>query len=220
MGIFWVKNTSLCCWLLGLVACLTIGHVQAQGQRHVVQFSGFVLGGQDGKPLEGANLYIPKAGRGTNTNAYGFFSMPTITGDSIVISAVGFKKRFFVMPNIPDEGYSVIIELMSDTTQLPVVEVFPYPSEELFKEAFLALELPDEQDRQAVAKNLNQHLLSQMAIAAGMTPNQNFRNFSQQQVNSQTDRYFNPTFNFLNPFRWAQFIKSIKRGDLKKKPTY
>ncbi len=220
MGIFsFRKSIIIYSLLLALLTWVSTLEGVAQGHRHVIQFSGFVLGGQDGKPLEGANLYSP-AGRGTNTNAYGFFSMPTLAGDSIIISAVGFKKRFYVMPRIPDEGYSVIIELMSDTTELPVVEVFPYPSEELFKEAFLALELPDEKDRQAVAKNLNQQLLSQMAFAAGMTPNQNFRNFSQQQASGQTSRYFNPTYQFLNPFKWAEFIKSIKRGDLKKKPSY
>jgi hypothetical protein len=191
--------------------------VQAQGKRHIIQFSGFVLGGEDGQPLVGANLFIPKAGRGTNTNAYGFFTMPSMAGDSIIISAVGYKKRFFVMPDIADEGYSVVIELNADTTLLPVVEVHPYPTEELFKQAFLALELPDEKDREAIRKNLNQQLMARMAYEAGMTPNENFRTFNQQQLTGQTNRYFVPTIPFLNPFAWARFIKSVKKGDLKKK---
>jgi hypothetical protein len=143
--------------------------------------------------------------------------MPTMAGDSVIISAVGFKKRFFVMPDMPDEGYSVVIELNADTTLLPVVEVHPYPTEELFKQAFLALELPDEKDREAIRKNLNQQLMARMAYEAGMTPNENFRTFNQQQLTGQTNRYFTPTIPFLNPFAWAKFIKSVKKGDLKKK---
>jgi hypothetical protein len=205
--------------LIAMAFCLFIvgSEVQAQGKRHIIQFSGFVLGGDDGQPLVGANLFIPKAGRGTNTNAYGFFTMPTMAGDSVIISAVGFKKRFFVMPDMPDEGYSVVIELNADTTLLPVVEVHPYPTEELFKQAFLALELPDEKDREAIRKNLNQQLMARMAYEAGMTPNENFRTFNQQQLTGQTNRYFTPTIPFLNPFAWAKFIKSVKKGDLKKK---
>jgi hypothetical protein len=140
-----------------------------------------------------------------------------MAGDSIVVSAVGYKKRFFVMPKIADEGYSVVIELNADTTLLPMVEVHPYPTEELFKQAFLALELPDENDREAIKKNLNQQLMARMAYEAGMTPNENFRSFNQQQVTGQANRYFTPAIPFLNPFAWAQFIKSVKRGDLKKK---
>lgn len=214
---FFLTKTALFTCIVGLFLFYGGSEVQAQGKRHVIQFSGFVLGGEDGQPLVGANLFIPKAGRGTNTNAYGFFTMPTMAGDSIIVSAVGYKKRFFVMPKVTDEGYSVVIELNADTTLLPVVEVHPYPTEELFKQAFLALELPDEKDREAIKKNLNQQLMARMAYEAGMTPNENFRNFNSQQMTGQSNRYFTPTIPFLNPFAWAQFIKSVKRGDFKKK---
>jgi hypothetical protein len=203
-----------------IVLLLTVGishSSHAQGKQHIIQFSGIVLGGEEGQPLIGASLYIPKAGRGTTTNEYGFFSMPTLAGDSIIISAIGFKKRFYKIPATTEDGYSVVIELLSDTTMLPVVEVYPYPTEELFKEAFLALELPDEKDQQAMQKNLNQQLLARMVYNSGMSGYENFRNYNNQQIYMNANRNFNPTFQFLNPFAWAQFIKSVKRGDLKKK---
>jgi hypothetical protein len=206
---------SLAIVALLFVGLSTPGH--AQGRQHIIQFSGIVLGGEESLPLVGANLYIPKAGRGTTTNEYGFFSMPTLAGDSVIISAIGFKKRFYKIPETMEDGYSVVIELLADTTMLPVVEVYPYPTEELFKEAFLALELPDEKDQQAMRRNLNEQLMARMVYESGMSGYENFRNYNNQQVYLNANRYFNPTFQFLNPFAWAQFIKSVKRGDLKKK---
>lgn len=205
--------------LVALVACFVLATTQtfAQGKQRVLQFSGIVVGGEDSEPVAGAHMYIPRAGRGTSTNPYGFFSMPVMSGDSIIISSVGYKKQFYIIPQKSEKGYSVVIELLTDTTMLPVVEVYPYPTEELFKEAFLALQLPDEQDQEAMRKNLNQRLLAQMALEAGMSPNANFRNFQQQQINYTANRNFVPTLQLLNPFAWSQFIKSIKRGDLKKK---
>jgi len=119
----------------------------AQVSRQVIQFSGFIIG-EDENPLIGVHVYIPKAGRGTATNNVGFFSVPTVTGDSVVISAVGYKKRYIRIPNnLTESAYSVVIELKEDFAQLPMVEVYPYPTEELFKQAFLALELPDEKEQ-------------------------------------------------------------------------
>jgi hypothetical protein len=36
-------------------------------------------------------------------------------------------------------------------------------------------------------------------------------------INTMANRNFATTLPLLNPFAWAQFIQSIKRGDLKKK---
>ena len=73
--------------------------------------------------MVGANLFIPKAGRGANTNAYGYFALPALEGDTLIVSTVGYKNRLIVMPKVPDEVYSVVIELNADATLLPVVEV-------------------------------------------------------------------------------------------------
>jgi hypothetical protein len=196
---------------------LSANLAHGQGKEHIIQFSGIIVGGDDSEPVAGAHIYVPKAGRGTSTNAYGFFSMPVMIGDSLVISAIGFKKQYYIIPKKLDQGYSVVIELLTDTTMLPIVEVYPYPTEELFKEAFLALQLPDEKMHEAMRRNLDKQLLAYMAYEAGMTSNENFRNYTSQQVNYMSNRNFVPTLQYLNPFAWAQFIKSVKRGDLKKK---
>jgi hypothetical protein len=201
-----------------VLAALLASHLShAQGSAHLIQFSGIIIGGDDSEPVGGAHIYIPKAGRGTTTNPYGFFSLPVMMGDSLLISAVGYKKQFYIIPQKQEKGYSVVIELLTDTTMLPVVEVYPYPTEELFKEAFLALKLPDEKAHEAMRKNLNQQLMNEMVLAAGPSGSESFRYFNNQQVNYMSNRNFAPTLQFLNPFAWAQFIKQVKRGDFKKK---
>ena len=200
-----------------LISCLLAGYmdVQAQGRVRVIQFSGLVLSGDDGQPIVGATLYIPKAGRGSVTNEYGTFSMPTLVGDSVVITAIGYKKRFYRIPNLLDDGHSVVIELKTDTTMLPIVEVYPYPTEELFKKALLALELPEEDQQKQFEKNFNATALAAMTRSMGASSAMNYRYINQQQLNYQSNRYFSPAWTFLDPFRWAQFIKSLKKNKKK-----
>ncbi|QHT67843.1 carboxypeptidase-like regulatory domain-containing protein [Rhodocytophaga rosea] len=203
--------------IVGFVSLLGIQRSQAQGSAHIIQFSGIIIGGEDSEPVGGAHIYVPKAGRGTTTNPYGFFALPVMVGDSLLISAVGYKKQYYKVPLKYEKGFSVVIELLTDTTMLPVVEVYPYPTEELFKEAFLALNLPDEKAQAAMRKNLNQQLMQEMALNAGPSGSESFRYYSNQQSNMMYNRNFAPTLQFLNPFAWANFIKQVKRGDFKKK---
>ena len=67
----------------------------AQYQRRVVQLSGVVIGMDSSRAIPGVHVYVPKAGRGCVTNNAGFFSMPVLTGDSVVISAVGFVRQHY-----------------------------------------------------------------------------------------------------------------------------
>jgi hypothetical protein len=159
---------------------------------------------------------VPKAGRGTSTNVYGFFTLATLPGDSVIITAVGYKTQHYIIPKDKGNGLSVIIDLATDTTMLPVVEVYPYPTEELFKEAFLALQLPDT-ERENLKKNLDKDLLAIMFSNMPMDGSMNHKYYMQQTAVQMGNKNFYPTIPLLNPFAWAEFIKSIKRGDLKRK---
>ncbi len=188
----------------------------AQGKQRVVQFSGLIVSGDDDYGVPGVHVYIPNAGRGVTTNQYGYFSMATLAGDSAIISAVSYKKQYYLIPDDGRESISVIIYLKSDTTMLPVVEIFPYPTEELFKEAFLALRLP-ETEMDNMRRNLDERVMARIAKDMGMSASANHTYYMNQQWTQQSNRYFQPTIPLLNPFAWAKFIQSVKRGDLKKK---
>ena len=192
------------------------GKTSAQGESSVIQLSGLVLGEDSTSALAGANIYVPTAGRGTSTNMYGYFSLPVLAGDSVVISSIGYKKQYFLVPEKQRESMTIVVELLTDTTYLPGVTVFPFPTEEIFKEAVLALQLPDQGRYDNMYENLNEDLLARMFESMPMDGSMNHRWFMDQRFN-QIQYGAGPRPNpLLNPFAWAEFIKSLKRGDYKK----
>jgi len=203
--------------IITVVLCSFSNEILAQGDPEVMQMSGIIVDGDSSFGVPGVHIYIPSAGSGTVSNQVGLFSLPTMAGDTIIFSAVGYKKQRFIVPRKNEKGFTVLIDLQTDTTFLPIVEVFPYPTEELFKEAFLALEIPKDQRQENMERNLNQQALNRMAAALPMDGGSNHRYYMNQQSNAISNQFFAPSFSLLNPFAWAQFIKSVKRGDLKKK---
>lgn len=193
--------------------------VFSQGKKNIIQLSGIIVGEDSLSGAPGVHVYVPKAGRGTTTNILGYFSMPVLEGDSVVVSAVGYQKQSYVVPEVPKSGdhITLLVELVTDVTYLETVQIFSLPTEELFKEALLALNLPVDDGRSVKNEHLNSDLLAYMAQVAPMDASLNYRNYINNQIYYQNDR-FQPRANpLLNPFKWAQFIKSIKNGDFKKK---
>ncbi len=187
----------------------------AQGQVQLITFSGLIMDGDSAKPLPSVNVYIPRAGYGTITNPEGLFTMLVKSGDTVLISRVGYERKMVVIPPRSEAAYSVVIDMKEKAKILPVIEVFPFADEEAFKKAFLALELP-EMRYENMARNLNQRKLTNMAMMMPMDGSMNFRYYMNIQTNYQTNRNSATALPLLNPFAWAELIKSIKRGDFKK----
>ena len=190
----------------------------AQQKKRVIQLSGVVLeeDSVSGVPVPGVHIYVPKAGRGTTTNGMGFFSMPVLEGDEIVVSAVGYdRQNVTVAPDWP-EYQTIIITLTQDTTFLPEVVIFPFPTEEVFKQAVLAMNMP--LDNSGIDKrNFNEELLALMIKTTPMDGYQNQRYYLDQWANSANSRFQPVTNPFLNVFNWAKFFSSLKQQDKKKK---
>ena len=190
----------------------------AQGERQIIQFSGVVVEEDPTSTgLMGVHVYVPKAGRGAITDRYGYFSMPVLVGDSVLISAVGYQKQHFIIPGDQGESFTVLVELAVDTTLLPSVEIFPFPTEELFKEALVAMNLPVDDNTQI--DNLGEEVLARISRTMPMDGSMNHKYYMDRQFYSVHDRYSQQRFNnpLLNPANWASFIKSLRNGDLKKK---
>ena len=84
-------------WVTALLLLVFVaGNEAFAQQKRVIQLSGVVLGEDSVSGLPGVHVYVPKAGRGTTTNGVGFFSMPVLVGDSIVISSVGYERQHFI----------------------------------------------------------------------------------------------------------------------------
>jgi hypothetical protein len=208
--------------LLAVVLLLPAGKAQAQGQRRVVQFSGIVATGDSLLGVPGATVFVPRAGRGTATNPYGYFSLPVLAGDSIEIRSLGYRPQYILIPaDYPRQSYSVIVQLKEDATVLPEVRIFPYLTEKDFKRAFLALKLPQERGTRT-AENLNEQIMKRIFQNAPVTSMANYRQTLQTQQLDQQRRMGtapNPYSNnpLLNPFSWLQLIQQIKNGDFKNK---
>ena len=203
---------------------LTAPAAHAQGKRKVIQFTGIVASGDSLLGVPGATIYVPKAGRGTASNAYGYFSMAVLAGDSVVIRSLGYANETIIIPaDFQRQSYSVIISLREDATMLGEVRVFPYTTERDFKKAFLALRLPTERGN-AAAANLNEELMNRIFRTQPMGAVANFRQTMQQQQYNYDARqgmapnqYSNNPL--LNPFSWLQLIQQVKKGDFKKKAS-
>lgn len=187
---------------------ITSTDASAQGKQRVIQLSGIVLGEDSTSGIPGVHIYVPKAGRGTTTNRVGYFSMPVLIGDEIVISAIGYEKQYYRMPDPEKDNITIIIELISDTTYLDPVEIMPFPTEEIFKEAVVALNLPME--KPVNSENLNDELLALMLRSTPMDATMNHRFYLENWQQAQQDRYGPRPNPFLNPFNWARFFKSLK----------
>jgi hypothetical protein len=183
----------------------------------VVQVSGVVVTGKEQNGVPGVYFYVPKAGRGAISNQVGFFSLATSPGDSAIITAIGFKRQYYIVPNDGRQSISVIITLREDTIYTPEVEVLPFPTEELFKEAFLTLKLPEEGQTINARKNLSPKAIAKLANQLPNDGSMNFRQYVIQQSAINANRTFSPTIQLTNPFAWARFIQSVRRGDLKKR---
>lgn len=211
-----VKNKGFIIFLIIGVGAGFFTKSQAQGQKRVIQLSGIVLGPdstQGGIP--GVNVYVPKAGRGTPTNAMGFFSMPVLVGDSVVISSVGYERQYYIVPNHPSEFLTLIFELREDVTYLNELIVMPFPTEEVFKEAVLALNLPLSDDAYDKS-NLDAELLALILKTTPMDGYSNQRYMLDQLNYTQTSKYVPVTNPLLNPFNWAKFIQQIRASKKKK----
>ena len=215
-----MKNLLLVAFLV-FATSLVSQKAFAQGEQKAIMFTGVVVAGKNTERLPGAFIYIPRAGRGTQTNNVGYFSIPVFPGDSIVFSYVGYKKQYHFVPRDYNEPtYSAIIQMQESVTMLAEVRVYPYATEEEFKKAFLALRLPDQDDRDALARSTDLEYITRMAAQMPNNAQTNYRYTMDQLLfgrESAANKGFATTFPFLNPFAWGRFIKSVQDGDLKQK---
>ncbi len=204
--------------ILLFLTAVTCVSTYAQGKKHIIQLTGIIVGEDSLSGAPGVHVYVPKAGRGTTTNILGYFSMPVLANDSVVISAIGYKKQSYIVPKIPKHGdhITLLVELVTDVTYLETVQIMAFPTEELFKEAVLALNLPID-DGAVRNEHLNADLLAYMASVAPMDAGMNHRNYINNQIYFQNDKFQTRINPLLDPFRWAKFIQAIKNGDFKKK---
>mgnify|MGYP005860520039 FL=1 len=213
-----MKTTYILSFALVLGFCSLFQSAFAQDDRDkkVIQLSGIILNADSTDAVPGVNIYVPKKGRGTVSGRFGYFSMPVLEGDSVIFSFIGLKKQTFKVPDgYENDRISLILTMEVDEIALAEIEVMPYPTEEEFKKAVVAMNVVDPMS--ISRSNMSPEMLLRWAETMPASGNENFRYFQQGQMLQNQDLYGPRPLRILDPFAWSQFIRSIKRGDLKSK---
>jgi hypothetical protein len=197
------------------VLCFSQNTPETHENLNLVQFSGITITADSLNPVPYARIMDVGSHRGTTSDVNGYFSFVARRSDTIVFTAMGFKPASFVIPDtITKQRYSLIQVLSSDTLTLPAAFIFPWPTLEDFKRAFLETKIPDD-ELEIARKNLRAADIRMRAEEYPMDAAMNYRNY----IDNQTSKLYylgqQQPFNIFNPFAWAQFIKAWKEGKFK-----
>lgn len=185
----------------------------------LIQFSGITITFDSLNPIPFTKMFIKHSHQGTTSDINGYFSFVALKKDTIIFTALGFKPQQFVIPDtITKNRYSLIQLMQADTLTLSAAFIFPWPTLEDFKRAFINADIPDD-DLARAKKNLNPNDIRMQAENMPMNANMNYNNY----IETQTSKlyYFGQQqpFEIFNPFAWAKFIKAWKEGKFKRKQT-
>lgn len=186
-------------------------------RKKLVQFSGVVVDNDSLKPIPFTSILVKGTNHGTVSDFYGFFTLVASVGDTIEFFSVAYKDGVYKIPDtLQAAHYSIIQVLKKDTIDLPAVTIYPWPSRDEFKKAFLKLDVPSN-DYDRAQKNLEESEMRELAKGISMDAQGNYRYAMQQQYTKLYYAGQYPPNNLLNPVAWAKFIKSWKEGKLKRK---
>jgi hypothetical protein len=207
--------------LLTLILLLVLSNLlnAQENNENLVQFSGVTITSDSLTAVPYTKITIKNMKRGTTSDILGYFSFVAHKQDTILFNALGFKPASFIIPDtITKSRYSLIQLMTGDTLTLPAAYIFPWPTLEDFKHAFINAKVPDD-DLERARKNLDPNQIMVSARNYPMDANMNYNNY----IENQTSKlyYFGQQqpFNILNPFAWAKFIKAWKDGDFKRKKS-
>jgi signal peptidase I len=183
----------------------------------LIQFSGLVVTSDSLEAIPNTNIYVKSNLRGTVSNFNGFFSLIVMPGDVIVFSNIGYMNVEYKVPRgMANDRYSIIQLMSRDTIHLDETVIYPWPTPPQFKEAFLSLEIPDDELARA-EKNLERDRLREIGEMLPSDANETLDFYSR----TEAAKYYHygqlPPMNIFNPIAWAQFIKAWKEGKFKKK---
>ncbi len=200
-----------------------LGNINAQtvavkgSTTSLIQFSGLVLDQDSLTPIPFVAIVIKGSNRGTRSDFSGFFSLVVNAGDEIEFVSLVHKNRFYkVADTLKQKYYYAIQVLTKDTINLPEVPVFPWPSKDEFKRAFLALNLSDT-DIDRAEKNLQREALTYLERNQGASASENYKYVMLAYYTKAYTAGQAPSMSIGNPLAWAQFIDAVRKGKYSKK---
>ncbi len=182
---------------------------------NLIQFSGIVLDQDSLTPIPFVAVMIKGTYRGTKTDYYGFFNLVVNPGDEIEFLSLVHKTRSYkISDSLKQKFYYAIQVLTKDTIKLEEVAVFPWPSKEDFKRAFLALDLKDT-DAERADRNLVREDMTYLERNASASSTENYKYMMQNIYTKVYSAGQQPSISLLNPVAWAKFIQAWRDGKYK-----
>jgi hypothetical protein len=201
-----------------LLLCTTVvfSGVSQSPPRKVIQFSGLVLTSDSLAPVPFTNIWIKNSRRGTISDFHGFFSITLRESDTLQFSAVGFKVVTYVVPDtLTSSRYSTIQLMTRDTINLPETVIYPWPTREQFRYAFLNTDIPDT-DYDRAMRNLERAELRQRFENMPMDGYGNFVHMNQQFGERLYYAGQRPPMRIFDPIAWSRFIQAWREGKFRR----
>jgi hypothetical protein len=180
----------------------------------MIQISGVIVSEDELNPLAYTTVFNKSQRRGVIADYYGYFSMVSFPGDTLLFSAYGHKTNSYIIPDsLKEKRYSIIHVVQKDTLDIPEVVVYPWPSREDFARAFLEMSPYDDAIRRAQRQLSGESLAF---VAARLEADANLAySYTRNQMYTQlyTQNQLQPN-NLFNPYAWAKLIQDWKEGKL------
>ncbi len=202
-----------------LFLILIISNISLQGQNsEIIQIKGIVIN-EKHEPLSFVHILNLSRRKGATSNSNGEFDFFSNKGDTLRFTCIGHKSTKKIIPLIISEKiYHIIVVLKSDTLMLPETIVLPWQTYQEFKEAVLAVKIPDD-DKDRATKNLALMELQQilypdeMPIASGAAR----RIFLYEHYDKLYYKGQNQPMQIYNVIAWQEFFKYLQEGKFKYK---
>lgn len=188
-----------------------------QDDKQLIQFSGVVLDQDSLTPIPFVSIVIKGTQRGAVSDFYGFFSMIIRPGDELEFFSITHKNRSYKISDTLKQKYYYAIQVLDkDTINLPPIEVYPWPSKEDFKRAFLALDL-NETDADRADRNLTREELTYLERTQPASASETYKIAMQAYYTKVYTSGQQPVNNLLNPIKWAEFVDAWRSGKFSSK---
>lgn len=199
-----------------ILSLTATGHEWDTSPRKAVQFSGLILTGDSLVPVPFATIWVKNTRRGTISDFDGFFSIAVRESDTLRFTSVGFEEVIYVVPDtLTSSRYSTIQLMTSDTIHLAETIIFPWPTREQFRYAFLHTHIPaDDYDR--ARENLARAEMRERLQHISMDGRGNFRHMIDQHAQRLYHAGQMPPMRIFSPIAWAEFFRAWREGKFKR----
>jgi hypothetical protein len=191
---------------------------QVVEKEQFVQVDGLVLN-KNGVPLPNVNIISFSMARGTTTERNGVYSIISTPGDTLLFSAIGYKKSLVRLPSqMGGTRFTNDVVLEEDTIRIDNVVILPWKTYDEFMKAVIAYDVTTVETKNM---NINIALIRRSLnnISITVSPEAGYRYAMRQNYAALQTKNAYPVNNLLNPFAWAKLIKGIKSGMFKSEPV-